>query len=84
MVVHVLWILTEEVYWTQGWNGVRITFGFLACPLCKRQMKHPALADVLAPKLALQQEVRNKAAVRLRYEVSTAASLICSHFRSVG
>lgn len=48
------------------WPASRITFGFLECPLCKRPMSHPALADELAPCLAVRREVETKALARLR------------------
>lgn len=52
----------------QRWTGPRITFGFLGCPLCKAGMKHPSLSPLLEPILALQEVVRRKGLMRLRYE----------------
>ncbi|PAV60710.1 hypothetical protein WR25_02916 isoform A [Diploscapter pachys] len=53
---------------TNRWNGPRIQFRFMNCPLCNRQMNHVGLSDLLEPLLALQQEVINKARMRLEYD----------------
>jgi E3 ubiquitin-protein ligase MYCBP2 len=50
------------------WPGPRISFGFTLCPICKTKMEHPALADLLEPIRTLQDDVRRKALMRLRYE----------------
>jgi E3 ubiquitin-protein ligase MYCBP2 len=50
------------------WNGPRITFGFLQCPLCKSMISHPLLADLTGPLLALRDDVVRKAVMRLKYE----------------
>lgn len=47
-----------------GWSGYRISFGFLDCALCKQQMSHVALKDVLKPWLDLLQQVKEKAVAR--------------------
>lgn len=33
------------------WGGPEIKFGFLDCPICKKDLAHPALEEVLAPIL---------------------------------
>jgi len=50
------------------WSGARITFGFLNCPLCKKQMAHPAVTSILAPYLQLMKVVETKALQRLKTE----------------
>lgn len=50
------------------WNGARISFEFRACPVCKLEMYHPALAPLLADVLRLEHGVSLKALERLRYE----------------
>lgn len=50
------------------WNGPRITFGFMDCPMCKTRMAHMALRDVLEPLKALEDVVHRKALMRLNYE----------------
>jgi len=50
------------------WNGPRINFGFMRCPLCKTVLDHPSLKAVLAPLLELRKVVRGKALMRLKYE----------------
>lgn len=50
------------------WPSARITFGFLNCPLCKKELSHPSLKTVLAPMLALKADVAQKAVNRLAFE----------------
>uniref|UniRef100_A0A915PSJ6 RCR-type E3 ubiquitin transferase n=1 Tax=Setaria digitata TaxID=48799 RepID=A0A915PSJ6_9BILA len=50
------------------WNGPRIVFRFMQCPLCKKQIDHPSVADLLAPLKRLYDEVLNKARLRLEYD----------------
>ncbi|XP_038063237.1 E3 ubiquitin-protein ligase MYCBP2-like isoform X3 [Patiria miniata] len=50
------------------WVGPRITFGFSQCPICKADMQHNVLRDVLAPIVDLQADVRRKALMRMEYE----------------
>jgi len=53
----------------QRWTGSpRITFGFMACPLCKHDMKHPSLEPLLGPLRDLRDNVRRKALTRMQYE----------------
>ncbi|XP_055618511.1 E3 ubiquitin-protein ligase highwire isoform X2 [Toxorhynchites rutilus septentrionalis] len=53
---------------TRRWNGPRISFGFSQCPICKMDIQHKALADILEPIVALKTDVKRKALMRLDYE----------------
>jgi len=53
---------------SRGWPGARITFGFLNCPLCKQEMAHPALTQLMAPLIALKLDIRKRATARLTFE----------------
>ncbi|XP_068159965.1 LOW QUALITY PROTEIN: E3 ubiquitin-protein ligase highwire [Drosophila tropicalis] len=50
------------------WSGPRITFGFSLCPICKADIQHPILADILEPINGLKQDVKRKALMRIKYE----------------
>ncbi|XP_043660407.1 E3 ubiquitin-protein ligase highwire [Drosophila teissieri] len=50
------------------WSGPRITFGFSLCPICKADIQHPLLADILEPINGLKQDVKRKALMRIKYE----------------
>uniref|UniRef100_A0A182JBJ2 RCR-type E3 ubiquitin transferase n=1 Tax=Anopheles atroparvus TaxID=41427 RepID=A0A182JBJ2_ANOAO len=50
------------------WNGPRISFGFAQCPICKVDIEHPSLEPFLAAIVALRQDVKRKALMRLEYE----------------
>ncbi|XP_043928839.1 E3 ubiquitin-protein ligase MYCBP2 [Protopterus annectens] len=50
------------------WVGPRITFGFMACPICKSKISHLVLKDLLDPIKDLYEDVRRKALMRLEYE----------------
>ncbi|CAG4984339.1 unnamed protein product, partial [Parnassius apollo] len=50
------------------WIGPRITFSFSQCPICKEDMNHWTLEELLAPLRLLREEVRRKALMRLQYE----------------
>ncbi|XP_070133334.1 E3 ubiquitin-protein ligase highwire [Drosophila bipectinata] len=50
------------------WSGPRITFGFSLCPICKADIQHPLLADILEPINSLKQDVKRKALMRIKYE----------------
>ncbi|XP_060809498.1 E3 ubiquitin-protein ligase MYCBP2 [Amyelois transitella] len=50
------------------WIGPRITFSFSQCPICKEDMDHWTLEDLLAPIKRLYDEVKRKALMRLEYE----------------
>jgi hypothetical protein len=50
------------------WPGARISFEFRTCPVCKQNLAHPALEAVLAPVIAMEQGIQEKAMQRLKYE----------------
>ncbi|KAJ8737500.1 hypothetical protein PYW08_000095 [Mythimna loreyi] len=50
------------------WIGPRITFSFAQCPICKEDMNHWTLEELLAPIRQLYEEVKRKALMRLEYE----------------
>lgn len=50
------------------WPGPRITFGFSRCPICKADIAHSVLEDLLQPIRNRQEDVRRKAMMRLEYE----------------
>ncbi|KAJ8253382.1 hypothetical protein GJAV_G00212310 [Gymnothorax javanicus] len=50
------------------WLGPRITFGFMACPICKNKINHSVIRDLLDPIKELYEDVRRKALMRLEYE----------------
>ncbi|KAJ8916893.1 hypothetical protein NQ315_013361, partial [Exocentrus adspersus] len=50
------------------WAGPRITFSFLLCPICKVEMYHESLEELLTPVKDLYKDVRRKALMRLEYE----------------
>ncbi|KAG4079975.1 hypothetical protein HA402_006287 [Bradysia odoriphaga] len=52
----------------KGWSGPRITFGFSQCPICKIDITHTLLNEVLEPIISLKTDVRRKAMMRLEYE----------------
>ncbi|KAF7271207.1 hypothetical protein GWI33_015889 [Rhynchophorus ferrugineus] len=50
------------------WVGPRITFSFSLCPICKTDIKHPTLEELLEPIQDLFKDVKRKALMRLEYE----------------
>ncbi|XP_044762914.1 E3 ubiquitin-protein ligase MYCBP2 [Coccinella septempunctata] len=50
------------------WTGPRITFSFSHCPICKKDMEHPNLDELLEPIKKLLKDVQRKALMRLEYE----------------
>lgn len=48
------------------WTGSRITFGFMLCPACKREMSHPALEKELKLIYPIKEVVEAKALKRLK------------------
>ncbi|RXG67212.1 Transmembrane protein [Armadillidium vulgare] len=63
---------------SKRWPGPRITFGFSMCPICKVSMKHWSLTELLQPILALYEDVRRKALMRLEYEGLLKAEAVSS------
>uniref|UniRef100_A0A8C9U137 RCR-type E3 ubiquitin transferase n=1 Tax=Scleropages formosus TaxID=113540 RepID=A0A8C9U137_SCLFO len=50
------------------WPGPRISFGFMSCPICKNNMNHSVIQDLLEPIKELYDDVQRKALMRLEYE----------------
>merc|ERR1712154_621686 len=50
------------------WNGMRISFNFRNCPLCRKTMRHESLKKFNDPIDELYQKVKTKAMMRLKYE----------------
>lgn len=50
------------------WNGVKISFGFLDCPSCRRRIDHPSVNGLIAPHLRMYDAIREKAMRRLKME----------------
>lgn len=50
------------------WVGAKINFNFIKCPICKETMAHKELETLMTSILALQDDVRHKAVIRLQYE----------------
>lgn len=46
------------------WTGPRISFGFSLCPICKSDIAHYLLADLLDPIVELKADVKRKAVIR--------------------
>lgn len=57
-----------EAVLRRRWPGPRITFSFSLCPICKTNIEHPALDELLAPIRVLYDDVKRKALMRLEYE----------------
>nr|CAD7431359.1 unnamed protein product [Timema monikensis] len=60
------------------WAGPRITFAFSQCPICKSDISHPVLVELLAPVKDLYEDMRRKALMRLEYEGLHKAEAITS------
>ncbi|GMT09517.1 hypothetical protein PFISCL1PPCAC_813, partial [Pristionchus fissidentatus] len=59
------------------WNGPRILFRFMNCPLCNCQIAHPSLSQLIEPLLSLKEDVEKKARMRLEYDgLLTCAAVI--------
>lgn len=65
---HVFHLHCCKTVLTTKWSGPRITFSFSLCPICKANIEHPVLVELLFPILELQRDVRRKALMRLEYE----------------
>lgn len=50
------------------WSGARITFGFSLCPICKSDIQHEMLSEILEPINNLRNDVKRKALMRIKYE----------------
>ncbi|MCP9259804.1 MYCB2 [Dirofilaria immitis] len=74
---HVFHYRCVQTVLEKRWNGPRIVFRFMQCPLCKNklvssntmsQIDHPSVADLLLPLTHLYNEVLSKARLRLEYD----------------
>ncbi|GAB5353310.1 hypothetical protein AAMO2058_000026100 [Amorphochlora amoebiformis] len=63
-----------------GYNGARINFKFITCPLCNNEIEHPALTKAMKPWLRLRKSIERKAIARLLYEKRGADPKIKSKF----
>lgn len=50
------------------WAGPKISFSFSQCPICKTDIYHPSLEDILEPIVSLKNDVKRKALMRMEYE----------------
>uniref|UniRef100_A0A6A7FXV8 RanBP-type and C3HC4-type zinc finger-containing protein 1 n=1 Tax=Hirondellea gigas TaxID=1518452 RepID=A0A6A7FXV8_9CRUS len=52
------------------WPNVRITFGFLKCPLCPQIIEHPSLVDdpVISSLVQLYKKIQEKSLFRLKVD----------------
>ncbi|XP_030378381.1 E3 ubiquitin-protein ligase highwire [Scaptodrosophila lebanonensis] len=65
---HVFHFHCSKAVLEKRWSGPRITFGFSLCPICKADIQHPLLGDILEPINGLKQDVKRKALMRIKYE----------------
>ncbi|MFH4976506.1 hypothetical protein AB6A40_003215 [Gnathostoma spinigerum] len=65
---HIFHYLCVKAALEKKWIGPRILFRFMQCPLCRKQIEHPSLKELLEPMKALQADVASKARLRLEYD----------------
>uniref|UniRef100_A0A915ATT0 RCR-type E3 ubiquitin transferase n=8 Tax=Parascaris univalens TaxID=6257 RepID=A0A915ATT0_PARUN len=65
---HIFHYRCVKIILEKRWNGPRIIFRFMQCPLCKQQIEHTALNELLIPLKALRDDVASKARLRLEYD----------------
>lgn len=65
---HVFHYHCSRLILKKRWNGARISFAFSQCPICKNDINHESLKDLLEPINALKEDVKRKALMRLKYE----------------
>ncbi|CAG0881435.1 unnamed protein product [Darwinula stevensoni] len=58
------------------WPGPRITFNFTLCPICKKEIDHYMLEELLGPVRALKKDVKRKGMMRLKYEATALSESI--------
>lgn len=61
---HVFHLHCCKLVLQKRWAGPRISFGFSQCPICKTDIAHPLLDDLLEPINRLRDDVRKKAVMR--------------------
>lgn len=65
---HVFHFHCSRLILQKRWNGARISFAFSQCPICKNDIYHDSLRDLLESINVLKDDVRRKAVMRLKYE----------------
>jgi RCR-type E3 ubiquitin transferase len=65
---HVFHYHCSRLILKKRWNGARISFAFSQCPICKNDINHESLNDLLEPINLLKEDVKRKALMRLKYE----------------
>ena len=65
---HVFHFHCSRLILQKRWNGAKISFAFSQCPICKNDIYHDSLVDLLEPIIALKDDVKRKAVMRLKYE----------------
>lgn len=68
MCGHVFHFHCSKMILQKRWHGARISFAFSQCPICKNDIYHDSLKDLLEPINALKEDVKRKAVMRLKYE----------------
>lgn len=68
MCGHVFHFHCSRLILQKRWHGARISFAFSQCPICKNDIYHDSLKDLLEPINALKDDVKRKAVMRLKYE----------------
>jgi len=63
-----------------GYNGARINFKFITCPLCSNEISHPQLSKSLEKWQRLRKKIETKALDRLKYEKRLADPKIQSTY----
>ncbi|CRK91251.1 CLUMA_CG004931, isoform A [Clunio marinus] len=65
---HVFHYHCSKLILQKRWHGAKISFAFSQCPICKNDIYHESLTDLLQPINALKDDVRRKAVMRLKFE----------------
>lgn len=65
---HIFHFHCSRLILQKRWHAARISFAFSQCPICKSDIFHEALKDLLEPINALKDDVKRKAVMRLKYE----------------
>jgi RCR-type E3 ubiquitin transferase len=65
---HVFHYHCSRLILQKRWNGARISFAFSQCPICKNDIHHDSLKDLLESINVLKDDVKRKAIMRLKYE----------------
>lgn len=65
---HVFHLHCCKMVLIKQWAGPRISFAFSLCPICKANIEHPVLEELLMPIKEIYNDVKRKAQMRLEYE----------------